>query len=161
VFTSVLWQFRIKFAPLTCVFGVPHVNRGDTPESGWIHLKVGIQWVLFSVGISKTSCMKTLRLYKSDCRYLSTIDIFLDFNLCSEKTCDEWHQSLLYYRKLLQIVLKQIHLLSFFSIKYTFYLLGHFFCTWNLTKIKWQWKAIKPSRSTWTQCNIVNDFITF
>jgi len=30
--------------------GVPHVNRGDTPESGWIHLKVSIQCVIFSVG---------------------------------------------------------------------------------------------------------------
>jgi len=37
--------------------GVPHVNRGETgkvrvdaPESGWIHLKVGIQCALFSVG---------------------------------------------------------------------------------------------------------------
>jgi len=29
--------------------GVPGVNRGDTPESGWIHLKVGIQCILFSV----------------------------------------------------------------------------------------------------------------
>jgi len=30
---------------------VPHVNRGDTLESGWIHLKVGIQYVLFLVGL--------------------------------------------------------------------------------------------------------------
>jgi len=30
--------------------GVQHVNRGDTPESGWIDLKVGIQCVLFLVG---------------------------------------------------------------------------------------------------------------
>jgi len=29
---------------------VPHVNRGDTPESGRIHMKVGIQCILFSVG---------------------------------------------------------------------------------------------------------------
>jgi len=27
------------------------VNRGDTPESGWIHLKVGTQCVLFPVGL--------------------------------------------------------------------------------------------------------------
>jgi len=29
---------------------VPGVNRGDTPESGWIHLNAGIQCVLFLVG---------------------------------------------------------------------------------------------------------------
>jgi len=29
--------------------GVLCVNRGDTPDSGWIHLKVGIQCVLFLV----------------------------------------------------------------------------------------------------------------
>jgi len=29
---------------------VPRVNRGDTPESGWIHLKVDIQVVLLLVG---------------------------------------------------------------------------------------------------------------
>jgi len=29
---------------------VPLVNRGNTLESRWIHLKVGIQFVLFSVG---------------------------------------------------------------------------------------------------------------
>jgi len=28
---------------------VQRVNRGDTLESGWLHLKVGIQCVLFSV----------------------------------------------------------------------------------------------------------------
>jgi len=26
--------------------GAPGVNRGDTPESGWIHLKVGTQLCL-------------------------------------------------------------------------------------------------------------------
>jgi len=38
-----------KFAPLIGVFwyATPQVNRGDPPESGWIHLKV----VLFSVGL--------------------------------------------------------------------------------------------------------------
>jgi len=30
-------------------FGVPGVNRGDTPESGQMYLKVGIQCVLFLV----------------------------------------------------------------------------------------------------------------
>jgi len=35
---------------LLLYFGVPHVFRVDTLESGWIHLKVGIQCVLFSVG---------------------------------------------------------------------------------------------------------------
>jgi len=30
--------------------GVPCVNRGDTPESGWIHLKVDIQCVIFGRG---------------------------------------------------------------------------------------------------------------
>jgi len=30
--------------------GVARVNRGNTPESGWIHLKVGIQCVLFLEG---------------------------------------------------------------------------------------------------------------
>jgi len=44
VFTRVLWQFTAKFAPLTCV------NRGETPASGWIHLKVGIQCVLLRWG---------------------------------------------------------------------------------------------------------------
>jgi len=29
---------------------VPLVNTGDTPESGWIHLKVGIHCVLFLIG---------------------------------------------------------------------------------------------------------------
>jgi len=28
---------------------VPHVNRGDTPVRGWVHLKVAIQSVLFLV----------------------------------------------------------------------------------------------------------------
>jgi len=47
VFIRVLCQFTTKFAPFA---GVPRVNRGDTPESRWINLKVGIQCVLFSVG---------------------------------------------------------------------------------------------------------------
>jgi len=46
VFTCVLWQFTMKFAPLACV------NWGNTPESGWIHLKVGTQSVLVLVGKS-------------------------------------------------------------------------------------------------------------
>jgi len=43
--------------------GIPRVNRGnktgkmlgDTPDSGWRHLKVGIRCVLFLVEISKIS----------------------------------------------------------------------------------------------------------
>jgi len=45
VFTSVLWGFTMKFAPLTVYSGAPHVNKGDTSESEWIHQKVGIQVV--------------------------------------------------------------------------------------------------------------------
>jgi len=30
--------------------GVALVNKGNTPESGWIHPKVGIRCVLFMVG---------------------------------------------------------------------------------------------------------------
>jgi len=47
VFTRVLWQIVTKFAPLNVYSGLPCVNRGNTPESGWIHLKVGMQCVLF------------------------------------------------------------------------------------------------------------------
>jgi len=41
VFYSGLQQ---NFSSLT---RVPHVNRGDTPESRWMLLKVGLQDVLF------------------------------------------------------------------------------------------------------------------
>jgi len=40
----------VFYGGLRMYFGVPRVNRGDTPESGWRHLKVGIQYVLFLVG---------------------------------------------------------------------------------------------------------------
>jgi len=46
-FTRVLWQFMTKFAPSTCVFWCARCN---TPESGWIQLKVGIQSILFLLG---------------------------------------------------------------------------------------------------------------
>jgi len=50
VFTCVLWRFTTKFAPLTRVFRcVTYINRDNTTESGWIHLKVGIQCALFLV----------------------------------------------------------------------------------------------------------------
>jgi len=39
---------------------VPRVNRGDTPERGWIHLKVGIECVLFLVGLFKSIKFKAL-----------------------------------------------------------------------------------------------------
>jgi len=45
-FTRVLLQFMMA---LTSVFGVQRVNQGDTPASGWIHLK--IQCVLLLVGL--------------------------------------------------------------------------------------------------------------
>jgi len=51
-----------KFAPLAVYSGEPCVNRGetgrtgvDTPDSGWIQLKVCIQCVLFSVGFNLIS----------------------------------------------------------------------------------------------------------
>jgi len=47
MFTRVLWRFTMKFAPLSRVFRC--VNRGDTPETGWIHLQVDVQWVPFSL----------------------------------------------------------------------------------------------------------------
>jgi len=50
VFARVLWQFMTKFAPLAFVFRCAMCKQGwynwkrvDTPESGWIHLKVDIQ----------------------------------------------------------------------------------------------------------------------
>jgi len=46
VFTSVLWWFTTTFA----YSGMPCFNRGVTPESRWIHLRVGIHCVLFLVG---------------------------------------------------------------------------------------------------------------
>jgi len=45
VFTRVLWRFMTIFAPLTPVSGVPGVNAEV------IHLKVGIQCDLYSVGL--------------------------------------------------------------------------------------------------------------
>jgi len=59
VFTSVLRPFTPKFAPLTRVFWC--VNRYDTPESGWIPLKVGIQCVLFLVG--ERYSVKLMKVY--------------------------------------------------------------------------------------------------
>jgi len=35
----------------TCILVCLRVNGSNTPESGWIHLKVGIQCVLFSEGL--------------------------------------------------------------------------------------------------------------
>jgi len=51
----------MKFAPLNLYSGVPRLNRGDTPESGWMHQKVGIQCVLFLVR-SLALCQKNALL---------------------------------------------------------------------------------------------------
>jgi len=51
VFTRVLRQLMTKFAPLTCVFRCPTCKQGQYAESIWTHLKVGIQCVLFLLGL--------------------------------------------------------------------------------------------------------------
>jgi len=49
---------------------MPCVNRDNTPESGWIHLNVSIQCVLFLVGMVK----KHLRIQLENiCSFMNKI----------------------------------------------------------------------------------------
>jgi len=67
--------------------GVLLVNRGDTSESGWINLKVGIQCVLFLEGWAWKGYHAA--------KYFKTTAEVLDLRLVYDRLLPGWKKSLL------------------------------------------------------------------